>query len=150
MNGTLKHIPSTLLLSVLLALGSVAGQGDPSSEVSEKLRIGGSQHAIIQILIEERQFDEVEQEFDAILALGLSGEHEILLAQSAWKTVEKLRLAGQFDLAHRIITNTLEMVGRVDNRYTLLMLRAKTYQEEQRIEEALETLREAKSLGVGQ
>ncbi len=49
-------------------------------------------------------------------------------------------------VAHRIVGSTLERVEQVENRHTLLMLRAKIFQEQRNIPKALEALEEAKAL----
>ena len=70
-----------------------------------------------------------------------------MLVQSAWKIVEDLRTVYQYTVAHRIVESTLREVGQLENRHTLLVLRAKIYQEQRNIAKALETLEQAKALG---
>ena len=157
MTSSFRWIPALTLSALLAGTGSLAQikQAQPRqlskvrSEISleEKLRVGGSQHEIVTVLIEGGHFREAESAFQEILGLGLSGPQEILLVQSAWKVVEKLRNVYQYKIAHRIVGSTLEQVEQVENRHTLLMLRAKIYQEQQNLPKALETLRQAKALG---
>jgi hypothetical protein len=144
------------LSGLLVGAGSLAQvkQGQPRQlskirpqiSLEEKLRVGGSQHEIVGVLIDADRFREAESVFQEILDLGLSGPQEVLLVQSAWKIVEKLRNVHQYMVAHRIVGSTLERVEQVENRHTLLMLRAKIFQEQRNIPKALETLEEAKAL----
>ena len=157
MTRSFRWIPALTLSALLVGTGSLAQikQAQPRqlskvrSEISleEKLRVGGSQHEIVTVLIEGGRFREAESAFQEILGLGLSGPQEILLVQSAWKVVEKLRNVYQYNVAHRIVGSTLEQVEQVENRHTLLMLRAKIYQEQRNLPKALETLKQAKALG---
>ena len=151
-----RWVPALALSGFLVGTASLAQikQARPRqlskvrSEISleEKLRVGGSQHEIVTVLIEGDRFREAESAFQEILGLGLSGPQEILVVQSAWKVVEKLRNVHQYTVAHRIVGSTLEQVEQVENRHTLLMLRAKIYQEQRNFPKALETLEQAKAL----
>ena len=157
MKRSFRWVPALTLSALLVGTGSLAQikQAQPRqlskvrSEISleEKLRVGGSQHEIVTLLIEGGRFREAESAFQEILGLGLSGPQEILLVQSAWKVVEKLRNVYQHSVAHRIVGSTLEQIEQVENRHTLLMLRAKIYQEQRNLSKALETLEQAKALG---
>ena len=157
MTRSFRWIPVLTLSALLVGTGSLAQikQAQPRqlskvrSEISleEKLRVGGSQHEIVTVLIEGGRFREAESAFQEILGLGLSGPQEVLLVQSAWKIVEDLRTVYQYTVAHRIVESTLREVEQLENRHTLLMLRAKIYQEQRNIAKALETLEQAKALG---
>ena len=157
MKRSFRWVPALALSGLVVGTGSLAQikqartrqLSKVRSEISleEKLRVGGSQHEIVTVLIEGGRFREVESAFQEILGLGLSGPQEILLVQSAWKVVEKLRNVHQYNLAHRIVRSTLEQVEQVENRYTLLMLRAKIFQEQRNLPKALDTLEQAKALG---
>ncbi len=156
MKRSFRWVPAFTLSALLLGTGSLAqlkqtqprqlAKAQPEISLEEKLRVGGSQHEIVTVLIEGGLFREAESAFQEILGLGLSGPQEVLLVQSAWKIVEDLRTAHQYTVAHRIVESTLVEVEQLENRHTLLMLRAKIYQEQRNIPKALETLEQAKAL----
>ena len=162
MKRSFRWVPAFTLSALLLGTGSLAqlkqtqprrlaqpgrlAKAQPEISLEEKLRVGGSQHEIVTVLIEGGRFREAESAFQEILGLGLSGPQEVLLVQSAWKIVEDLRTVHQYTVAHRIVESTLVEVEQLENRHTLLMLRAKIYQEQRNIPKALETLEQAKAL----
>ena len=159
MKQSFRSVAAFTLCALLLGTGTLAqaqlkqaqtrrlDKIQPEISLEEKLRVGGSQHEIVTVLIEGGRFREAESAFQEILDLGLSGPQEVLLVQSAWKIVEDLRTVYQYTVAHRIVESTLREVGQLENRHTLLMLRAKIYQEQRNIAKALETLEQAKALG---
>ena len=159
MKKSFRSVAAFTLCALLLGTGTLAqaqlkqaqtrrlDKIQPEISLEEKLRVGGSQHEIVTVLIEGGRFREAESAFLEILGLGLSGPQEVLLVQSAWKIVEDLRTVYQYTVAHRIVESTLREVGQLENRHTLLMLRAKIYQEQRNIAKALETLEQAKALG---
>lgn len=117
-----------------------------SDDVAAKLREAASQHAIIGIYLDEGRFEAVPGEFRRILDLGLSGENEKLVVQAAWQIVEKLREAKRYSLAHQVVDMTLEQSAGVENRFSLLMLRGKIYQDQKLYPQAIEAVREAQQL----
>jgi len=159
MKKSFRSVAAFTLCALLLGTGTLAqaqlkqaqtrrlDKIQPEISLEEKLRVGGSQHEIVTVLIEGGRFREAESAFQEILGLGLSGPQEVLLVQSAWKIVEDLRTVHQYTIAHRIVESTLREVEQLENRHTLLMLRAKIYQEQRNIAKALETLEQAKALG---
>ena len=157
MKKSFRWVPAFTLSALLLGTGGLAqlkqsqprrvDKTQPEFSLEEKLRVGGSQHEIVTVLIEGGRFREAESAFQEILDLGLSGPQEVLLVQSAWKIVEDLRTIHQYAIAHRIVESTLGEVEQLESRHTLLMLRAKIYQEQRNISKALETLEQAKALG---
>ena len=80
MKRSFRWIPAWTLSALLVGTGSLAQikHAQPRqlskvrSEISleEKLRVGGSQHEIVTVLIEGGRFREVESAFQEILALG--------------------------------------------------------------------------------
>jgi len=152
----LNFLPTFTLCSVLIGASGFfqmqPGQARPVSDISvespleEKLRSAASQHEIVTVLIEDGYFHEAKDAFRELLGFDFSGPQEKLLTQSAWKIVEKLRNLGQYDIAHQIVTISLEELEQLENRHTLLMLRAKIYQEQGHLTKALETLQQAKAL----
>ena len=155
------HFLFTFTLCAVLIGASVVFQMQPSqarpvsdisdeSPLKEKLRSAASQHEIVTVLIENGYFHEATDAFRELLSFGFSGPQEKLLTQSEWKIVEKLRNLGQYDIAHQIVTTSIEELEQLENTHTLLMLRAKIYQEQGRLAEALDTLQQAKALGSSQ
>ena len=152
----LRFVPAFALSAILLGAGGLAqireGQVRPQEKIQvqallqEKLRFAASQHEIVTLLIDDGRFEEAEAGYYELLDLRFSGPQEKLLVQSVWKIVEKLRNAGQHEVAHRIVAGTLRELAQLENRHTLLMLRAKLYQEQGSLSKALETLRQAKAL----
>lgn len=123
------------------------GQERPEvADVSVKLRQAASEHAIITIHLDEGKYEAVPGEFRKILDLNLTGENEKLVAQAAWQIVEKLREARRFNLAHEIVSDTLAQVVDVQNRFSLLMLRGKIFQDQKLYRQAIEAVREAQEL----
>lgn len=155
-----RFVPAFVMLVALVGESGLAqiqrdqvrpeGKTRVQTLLEEKLRLAASQHEIVKVLIEDSRFDEAETAYQELLSLGFSGPQEKLLAQSAWKIVEKLRSAGQHDIAHRIVSNSFNALEKLETRHTLLMLRAKLYQEQGNLSRALETLRQAKFLASSQ
>lgn len=120
-------------------------QINPRDEVS-KLRFAAGQHEIVTVLIQDKKFSSVLPEFRKILQLDLQGENETLVVQSAWAIVEQLRETKQFSIAHQILDETLTQTEGRQNKFSLLMLKGKTFKDEGRLQEAIETYRKAQAL----
>lgn len=139
------------LLVVAFLVGVVPGQATSDAvparaDLETKLRFAATQHEIISILLQEQQFELVREEFNKILALRFSEEHEKLVVQEAWIIAQQLLQADQFDLAHEIIEATIDQVQSLENRFTLLMLKGKVLKDEGRLQEALSVYQEARQL----
>lgn len=117
-----------------------------SDKLSPKLNFAASQHEIIGILIDQGYFDEIPAEFEKILQLGLKGPEEALVVQSAWQIVDRLREARQFGLAHQIVDETLEQTQAPENRFSLLMMRAKVFQDQKLLKQAVQAYKAAQEL----
>lgn len=117
----------------------------PRDEVS-KLRFAASQYPIVEILVEEGKYHQVLPEFRKILKLGLKGEHETLVVQSAWLLMEKLAEKGQYSVAHQMINETLNQSQERENKFSLLMFKGKLFKDEGRLEEAIQVYRKAQEL----
>ncbi len=127
--------------------GRQATQERPAvADVDAKLRQAASEHAIIAIHLDEGKYEAVPEEFRKILDLNLTGDNEKLVAQAAWQIVEKLREARRYNLAHEIVNDTLSQVVDVQNRFSLLMLRGKIFQDQKLYQQAIEAVREAQEL----
>lgn len=117
-----------------------------SDKLSPKLNFAASQHEIIGILIDQGYFDAIPEEFEKILQLGLTGPEEELVVRSAWQIVDRLRDARQFGLAHQVVDETLKRTRANENRFSLLMMRAKIFQDQKLLKQAVQAYKEAQEL----
>lgn len=117
-----------------------------SRETASRLNFAASQHEIIGVLLDQGAYEAVPQEFDKILALGLAGEQEGLVAEAAWQTADRLREARQYAIAHSIVDRSLELAELPGNQFRLLMMRAKIFKDQKLLQQAIETFREAQRL----
>ena len=124
----------------LLAQGPSATRNTEES----KLRFAATQHEIISIMLQEKDYAGALSEFRRILGLGL--EQEMLVVQEAWLVVNRLMASRQYSFALQVIDDTLEEIETPKNRFTLLMLKGKVYKEEGRLSEAVRVYREAQKL----
>ena len=132
-----------LWLAFMPALLSQAPSASRSTEES-KLRFAATQHEIISIMLQEKDYAGALSEFRRILALGL--EQETPLVQEAWLVVDRLMAFRQYSFALQVIDDTLEEIEKPQNRFTLLMLKGKVYKQEGRMSEAVRVYREAQKL----
>jgi tetratricopeptide (TPR) repeat protein len=129
-----------VLTPALLAQSPSASRNTEES----KLRFAATQHEIISIMLQEKEYAGALSEFRRILGLGL--EQEMPLVQEAWLVANQLIASRQYSFAHQVIDDTLEIVETPKNRFTLLMLKGKLYKEEGRTREAVRVYREAQKL----
>jgi len=153
----IRSIPIVTILSLSL-LGSTNlnaqerkqrsdDAGRPATvEVESRVLFAASQFDIISVLLDEGSFSAVPEEFSRILELGLTGPNERMVTQAAWKIVEHLRNEQQFGVAHQIVDSTLDSTEQSQNRFSLLMMRAKVFQEQKLYKQAITALREAQQL----
>ena len=146
-----------LLVSLLLMGAGMAQSGESIPQAAgpdqatpqgqdAALRMAASQHLLITLLLDEGDYDSVPGEFDKILELDLQGPQERLVTQAAWNIVESLREARRFSLAHEIVDRTLERAVEAENQFSLLMLRAKVFQDQRLLRQAIDAVREAQAL----
>ena len=109
-----------------------------------KLRFAATQHEIIAIMLQEKDYAGAVSEFRRILALDL--RQEMPLVQEAWLVVDSLMASRQYSFAHQVIDDTLEEIEIPQNRFTLLMLKGKVYKEAGRMSEAVRVYRKAQKL----
>jgi tetratricopeptide (TPR) repeat protein len=139
-------IRKTLALVILSAVLGPCALAQAADGDAAKLRIAGSQYEIIRVLLRKQEFSQVLPEFRKILGLQLSRENEVLVVRGAWTVVEELRKAGQYSIAHQVVDETLLSSHEVGNRFSLLMLKGKIFQEEGRLEDAIGVYRKAQQL----
>ena len=142
---------AVLLSSALPAqdVGRTSSEGI-SRDIASRLNYAASQHEIISVLLDQGSYEAVSQEFDKILALGLSGEREELVSEAAWQTADRLREARQYSIAHSIVDHSLEYTLQPGNQFRLLMMRAKIFKDQKLLQQAIETFREAQRLQTPQ
>jgi len=133
----------TLWLAFAPALSAQEAPASRSTEEA-KLRFAATQHEIISIMLDEKDYAGALSEFRRILGLGL--QQETLLVQEAWLVVDHLKASNEYSFAHQVIDDTLEVIGAPANRFRLLMLKGKVYKEEGRLKEAVRVYREAQEL----
>ena len=136
-------IVPALWLAFTPALLAQAPSASRNTEES-KLQFAATQHEIISIMLQEKEYAGALSEFRRILGLGL--EQEMPVVQEAWLVVNRLIASRQYSFAHQVIDDTLEEIETPKNRFTLLMLKGKVYKEEGRLSEAVRVYREAQKL----
>jgi tetratricopeptide (TPR) repeat protein len=118
--------------------------GSPNSEdLRLKLQPAAVTQEIILALLADHDYEAVYPEFEKLLALGLEGELEGLLAEATWVIVGELRQNSQFSLAHKILDSTLRTISERENKYSLLILKGQTFRDQGRNRDAVRTYREA-------
>ena len=85
-------------------------------------------------------------EIQKILNLDFSAENEGVLALSVLNLTAELLNADQYDLALQAVDASLNTVGVQENRFMLLMFKARVFRDEGKTDEALETYRDAQKL----
>ncbi len=158
----MRRMLSVVIMLLLIALSSgpailsqdLRNNSEAEQQTAEALpqeadlRIAASQYEIIDVLLAEGRYTEAVDEFAVIVDLELEGEYEILVVQAAWDFAAFLRDEGQFETAHKIINRAFEFAVSAENRFSLLMMRGKTFKAQGRYDLAIQALREARSLSV--
>jgi tetratricopeptide (TPR) repeat protein len=94
-------------------------------------------------MLQEGEFDGIQEAFQQILDLGISGEQERLLMLEAWWVAESLGKAGQHDLAHQTIESSLRVLQDSQHLFNLKMLDGKLYKNQGLLSEAVQAYRSA-------
>ena len=68
------------------------------------------------------------------------------MVEAAWSIVEELRDSGQYSIAEQIVEANLAQVEDRENKFNLLMLQGKIFQDQGRLEEAIEAYHKAQQL----
>ena len=152
----MKRLFLSLVVISLLAAGPLATTPQDkagvereriqTTQVDPRLQAAFVQQEIILAYLDQEDYDLVLEEYGKLLDLGLSGEHEALLARGTWAVVNLLKDKGAFEVAHQIIDDTLSRTTQRANRYSLLILKGKIYKTQGLIEEAVTTWQLAKKL----
>lgn len=138
----MKH----LALFMMFLLGSSPAILAQKPDRLSQIQFAASQHEIVSVLIQEGRYAQVLPEFSKILDLDLSGHDEKLVVQSVWNLSQPLRERREYSLAHQMVGQTLQQTEERQNKFYLLMLKGKLFQEEGRLSEALEVYKQAQSL----
>ena len=137
----------TFVIPILLICCSMASFTRVSAlDDQSKLKVATAQYEVIQLLLEEEQYQKVLGAFREILDLGFEGANERLVVEAAWKLAEELLEAGRYSIAEQIVEETLAQTGDPENRFILLMLLGKIVKSDGRTEETIEIYRKAQQL----
>lgn len=141
----MKKWAISLAMITMLAFPAFSQGGSGVSD-EVKLQSAAAQHAIIEVLLKQQEYSQILPEFKKILELNLTGPNEQNVVKSAWIIVENLRTARQFALAEQIVESTLAQTKQNKNKFDLLMLKGKIYQDQGRLQEAKQVYRRAQQL----
>ena len=75
--------------------------------------------------------------------LNLASTWKTCLVAEAWWVADTLREAGEFDLAHDALDSTLARLELSEHKFSLTMLKGKTYKDQGMLAEAVRTYRQA-------
>ena len=147
-----------LIIVVVLGLNQIgmlsAFQSSPAveeeksnSETLKKLKIASMQHELILLLIENKNFDAVELEWEKVLDLRLGGKYEGAIAQSLLAIGYKLSEARQLALAQKILDESLSVVAFSNkDRADIFRFKAFVFKESGDLDAAIKALRQAREL----
>ena len=111
-----------------------------------KLAAAATHYEIAQLKLESGEYEAVAAEIQKILDLGFGAENEGVLTLSVLNLSEALLNADQHGLARQAVDASLKAVDSQDNRFMLLMFKARVFRDEGKTDEALETYRSAQKL----
>ena len=138
-------------ISVLLAVfgpapvgGVFAAAGNPAENA--KLATAATHYEIAQVKLEAGEYDAVLAEIRKILDLDFGAENEGVLTLSVLNLSEQLLNAEQYGAARQAVDASLKVVDRQENRFMLLMFKARVFRDEGETDAALETYRSAQKL----
>ena len=138
-------------ISVLLVVFGLApfwGVSAAASNAAEnaKLAAAATHYEIAQLKLESGEYDAVLAEIQKILDLDFGTGNEGVLTYSVLNLSEELLNADQHGLARQAVDASLKAVGQQENRFMLLMFKARVFRDEGKTDAALETYRSAKKL----
>lgn len=111
-----------------------------------KLAAAATHYEIAQLKLESGEYDAVVAEIRKILDLNFGTENEGVLTLSVLNLSEELLNADQHGLARKAVDASLKAVDGQENRFMLLMFKARVFRDEGKTDEALETYRTAQKL----
>jgi tetratricopeptide (TPR) repeat protein len=128
----------------LAPLPEVSAASNPAENA--KLATAATHYEIAQLNLESGEYEAVVSEIQKILNLDFSTENEGVLTLSVLNLTEELLNADQYDLALQAVDASLNTVDLQENRFMLLMFKARVFRDEGKTDEALETYRDAQKL----
>lgn len=132
---------------LVFGLAPVRGAAAASNSAENaKLAAAATHYEIAQLKLESGEYDAVVAEIQKILDLGFGAENEGVLTLSVLNLSEELLNADQHGLARQAVDASLKAVDAQENRFMLLMFKARVFRDEGKTDEALETYRSAQKL----
>jgi tetratricopeptide (TPR) repeat protein len=148
------HHKILLLLSlIVVAPGSVrttafAFQSSPTAE-EKKLQVASMQYDMIFLLIQNKNFDQVEAEWRKVLDQKLGAKYEKQIADSLLDILYKLSEAKQFLLAQKILDESLAAVSFSNkSKADILRFKALLYKDSGDLDSAIKTMQQALELAT--
>ncbi len=146
------HLVSLAVLLTLLgtlparAIAPQAQQEMSEQQLEQVMLRAHTQHEILVSLVEQGRYDLVLPEIRKIFALNLPDKEEDKIATSAGIIAKLLVDRKQFALAYKILDEAFARMNKNMDKATVLYIKARFYKDEGKLNEALETLREAQAL----
>ena len=136
------------IVLLVCGLAPVRGISAVASDPAEnaKLAAAATHYEIAQLKLESGEYDAVLAEVQKILDLDFSVDNEGVLTLSVLNLTEELLNADQHGLARQAVDASLKAVGQQENRFMLLMFKARVFRDEGKVDDALETYRSAQKL----
>ena len=134
-----------LVIVGLAPVGGVAALASNPAETA-KLATAATHYEIAQLKLESGEYEAVAAEIQKILDLDFGAENEGVLTLSVLNLTEELLNADQHGLARQAVDASLKAVDGQENRFMLLMFKARVFRDEGKTDEALETYRSAQKL----
>ena len=133
-----------LMVFGLAPVRGVSAAANPAENA--KLATAATHYEIAQLKLESGEYDAVVAEIRKIVDLDFSAENEGVLTLSVLNLSEELLNADRHGLARNAVDATLKAADQQENQFMLLMFKARVFRDEGKIDEALETYREAQKL----
>lgn len=144
MSALIRFSVFLLVFGLAPVRGVAAAASNPAENA--KLAAAATHYEIAQLKLESGEYDAVVAEIQKILDLGFGAENEGVLTLSVLNLSEELLNADQHGLARQAVDANLKAVDTQENRFMLLMFKARVFRDEGKTEEALETYRSAQKL----
>ena len=144
MSALIRFSLFLLVFELAPVRGVTAAASNPAENA--KLAAAATHYEIAQLKLESGEYDAVVTEIQKILDLGFGAENEGVLTLSVLNLTEELLNADQHGLARQAVDASLKAVDSQENRFMLLMFKARVFRDEGKTDEALETYRSAQKL----
>jgi hypothetical protein len=120
-----------------------------SPEIRKKIEFAATQHDLILLLIQTKDFSSVESEWKMVLDLKLGAEYENLVAQSLRIITEKLLEAKQFPLALQLLDASLSMAPFSNgNKADIYRHKAALYKETGDLDSAIKAMKQSQEFRI--